>query len=237
MNIAVILPAAGSGTRFGASKPKQFLELRALPILIRSISLFTQMQEIGPILVAVSPEMLAEAEELIEEYHPRRVSVLEGGTERQHSIAQCLQHPTIKNCDLVMVHDAVRPLCSPQLVRSLIAEARVHGACVPGIAVVDTTKEIDDNGFVVRTHAREHLRSIQTPQVFQRKLLVDAYEYVRTNNILTTDDASVVESFGGKVKVIDGDPRNIKITTQQDWDLAERYIDAGIAEAINLRHM
>ncbi len=237
MTIGLIIPAAGSGSRFGSEIPKQYLTLRALPVLIRTISIFTQIREIGPIVVAVAQDRLTAARELIEDYHPRRVAVVEGGSERQHSIASCLDHPSLRHAEIVLVHDAVRPLCSATLVRALIAGAAEFGACVPGMPVSDTTKEIDEQGFVVRTHPRERLRSIQTPQAFRREILREAYAHCIAQQIVTTDDASVVEAYGHDVKVIDGEMQNIKITTPQDFDLAERWIDAGITEAVNLRYV
>ncbi len=235
MSKAVIIPAAGSGSRFGSATPKQYLSLKATPLLVRTLSIFTQMPEVGPIIVAVSPSMLEQAKEMIEDYHPRRVIVCEGGTERQYSIASCLAHPALDSTDFVMVHDAVRPFATPALIRRLLNGAKSHGACIPGLPLSDTTKEIDEKGIVLHTHPRERLRRIQTPQVFRTSLLRDAYEFVNSKKILTTDDASVVEAFGQPVFVIDGDEHNFKITTQSDWDQAERIIDSGIVDAINLR--
>jgi 2-C-methyl-D-erythritol 4-phosphate cytidylyltransferase len=166
------------------------------------------------------------AEDLLEDFFPRRCIVCDGGSERQYSIENALQHPALAPAEVVLVHDAVRPFASSALVDALISEARVHGAAVPGLVPADTMKQVSNEGFVLRTIPRNDLRIIQTPQAFTIQVLRDAYAKARRNNLLGTDDASIVEAAGYAVKVIPGEEDNFKITTKSDWERAERVIDA-----------
>lgn len=226
MSVAVIIPAGGSGTRFGGELPKQFLSLRSTPVLVRTVSLFASHPAVQAIVVAVNAEMRTMAEELLEDFFPRRCIVCDGGSERQYSIENALQHPALAPAEVVLVHDAVRPFASSALVDALISEARVHGAAVPGLVPADTMKQVSDEGFVLRTIPRNDLRIIQTPQAFTIQVLRDAYAKARRNNLLGTDDASIVEAAGHAVKVIPGEEDNFKITTKSDWERAQRVIDA-----------
>ncbi len=200
-----------------------------MPIIVRTISIFTQVAEVGPIVVAVHADMLRHATELIDDFHPRRVIVTTGGAERQESIELALKHPALAESEIVLVHDAVRPFTTSSLVRGLIENAREFGAAIPGLEPKETIKQVDRNGFVQQTYKRSSLISVQTPQAFRRELLIEAYEAARMDNISVTDDASVVEYAGYPVKVIPGEEDNIKITTPRDWELAEKIAAQRIA--------
>lgn len=221
MSVAVIIPAAGSGTRFGGAMPKQYLPLRAMPILVRTIGVFAQIPEINAILVAVSDGMSEYASQIIEDFYPRRVILISGGNERQESIYNAVQHPALENADIILVHDAVRPFVSTRLVRSVIDAAREHGAAIPALSPKETIKQLTRDGFVEQTYNRSLLGSVQTPQGFQRQLLIDAHREAMLDSFSGTDDASLVEYIGSPVKVVQGEEDNIKITTQRDFQLAD----------------
>ncbi|MFM8569052.1 MAG: 2-C-methyl-D-erythritol 4-phosphate cytidylyltransferase [Candidatus Kapaibacterium sp.] len=225
MSVAVIIPAGGRGTRFGGELPKQFLSLRSTPILVRTVSLFAAHHAVQTIVVAVSDEMRPVAETLLEDFFPRRCILCDGGSERQYSIENALNHPAVASAEIVLVHDAVRPFASPALIDALIGEARACGAAVPGLEPPDTMKQVSNGGFVLRTIPRHELRIIQTPQAFTAAVLRDAYAKARRNNLLGTDDASIVEAARHVVRVIPGEEDNFKITTNSDWQRAEQLVD------------
>lgn len=221
MSVAVIIPAAGSGTRFGGTMPKQYLPLRAMPVIARTIGVFAHIPEISAIVVAVNDVMSDYASQLIEDFYPRRVILTAGGSERQESIYKALQHPALEHADIVLVHDAVRPFVSTRLVRAVIDAATEHGAAVPALTPKETIKQLTREGFVEQTYNRAMLGSVQTPQGFQRQLLLDAYREAMLDKFTGTDDASLVEYIGYPVKVVPGEEDNIKITTQRDFQVAE----------------
>lgn len=225
--VSVIIPAAGSGTRFGASQPKQFLDLVGIPILVRTLLVFEQTPCIQNIVIAASADFHLHIKELCDEYGISKCAVIcEGGTERQHSINNALQTAPILSSEITLVHDAVRPFITPDFVARLVDAANSYGAAVPGLSPKDTIKEINADGSVRVTHQRQNLRAIQTPQAFRYAVLNESYKYAQRQGFVGTDDASVVEFAGGTVHVIDGIEENIKITTPIDFFYAEEKIKA-----------
>jgi 2-C-methyl-D-erythritol 4-phosphate cytidylyltransferase len=171
------------------------------------------------VLIAVSASMLEHAQQLMQPFG-ERVVVLVGGSERQHSIARCLEDPACAQADLIMVHDAVRPFADIALLNRVAEAASTHGAAVPAIPVSDTIKRVDDRGGIVSTPPRAELRAIQTPQAFLRDVVRHAYAVASANGTVGTDDASLVEAFGGNVVTVPGSVTNIKITTPIDLAIA-----------------
>jgi 2-C-methyl-D-erythritol 4-phosphate cytidylyltransferase len=221
----LIIPAAGSGTRFGSAKPKQYLPLAGVPILARTVAVAEQCPSIDTIVIAADAQFHQAITAMIAEHDIQKPLVLvEGGSERQHSIFRALHTPEAQQADLIAIHDAVRPFITPNFVESLVAAARTHGAVVPGLMPKETVKEVDAAGSVQTTHNRSALRLIQTPQVFQREILWRAYCKAQEQHFLGTDDASVVEFAGYTVKVMEGLEANIKITTPADWTFAETLL-------------
>jgi len=222
MNIAIIIPAAGHGARFGSDLPKQYHVLGGSPILAHTIRLALSVPSVGSVVVAVSAEdpwfePMLSAEAITDD----RVHRIEGDLERQYSIHRALAHPSLLAADLILVHDAVRPLASQALFERVIHGTIQHGACVPAVPVTDTVKRISDEGIVLETVPRTDLRRIQTPQGFRSALLREAYANADVAGLLGTDDASLVEAFGASVHVVSGDPWNIKVTTPEDLVVAE----------------
>lgn len=222
MRCTVIIPAAGSGKRFGAPLPKQFIPLLDVPILVRTLQVIEQTSAVQNIVIAASPNFHRFIADLAREYSITKIAaIIEGGKERQDSIFNALQTSICASSDVVLVHDAVRPFITPDFVESIIEAAWEHGAVVPGLVPKETIKECDEAGLVRTTHERSRLRAIQTPQGFRRDLLTQAYIKARQQGFLGTDDASVVEFAGIPVHIIAGREENIKITTPLDFRWAE----------------
>jgi 2-C-methyl-D-erythritol 4-phosphate cytidylyltransferase len=220
----VIIPAAGIGARFGGKIPKQFLPLKGMPLLIRTIGVFANLPEVQSILVAVHGQMLNDATAVIEDYFPRRAIVTTGGDERQQSVHNSLHHSAIQNADIILVHDAVRPFASANLVRRVIDSTIEFGAAIPALIPKETIKQTTRQGFIEQTFNRSHLAAAQTPQGFKREILLEAYQLAEHDRFAATDDASVVEYAGFPVKVVEGEEDNIKVTTQRDFTLAEAIL-------------
>jgi 2-C-methyl-D-erythritol 4-phosphate cytidylyltransferase len=224
---SVIIPAAGTGKRFGASLPKQFLDLAGAPILVHTLKVFQETPCVESITLAASLDFHAHIYELCTAHSITKLAVVvEGGAERQDSIFNALQVPPVQTSDVVLVHDAVRPFITPEFIRNIVEAAYRLGSAVPGLVPKDTIKEVNDDGSVRATHERSRLRAIQTPQGFRREVLSEAYHKAREQDFLGTDDASVVEFAGGTVHIVPGLEENIKITTPLDFAFAELLIKA-----------
>jgi 2-C-methyl-D-erythritol 4-phosphate cytidylyltransferase len=234
MNVSVILPAAGLGTRMGREKAgtsrKQFMLLEGAPILIHTIRKFLHCPSVTEIVVALRAEDMEWARGLIHQEHPsKRVRVVEGGDSRQESVENALGSLT-PDTELVAVHDAVRPFIDSELVEQVIAEAAHSGAAILGIVPVDTVKQVHKNK-IRATLSREHLVMAQTPQVFRFDLLRRAFERARKDGFTGTDEASLVERLEElEVHVVQGSDRNIKITKPSDMDLARLYLSQELGE-------
>lgn len=205
----------------GGRRPKQFLSVGGFPLLVRTLRVLGGTREIGGIVVAAPAGEVEMTRALLGRYRVRRViEVVPGGQERQESVWQGLQ-ALPHWAEIVVVHDAVRPFITPELVRAVIREARSHGAAVCGLPVRETVKRVAE-GEVKATLDREQLWLIQTPQAFRRELLVEAHEKARRDSFWGTDDAVLVEKLGARVKAVTGLPENIKITTPKDLARARR---------------
>lgn len=226
MKTSVIIPAGGIGKRFGSTIPKQFVDLAGVPILIHCIKLFDKIDEIENIVIAVHSEWYSFTKEIVSKHDCVKVKeVVIGGIERQDSVYNALHSKHVDDSEIVLVHDAVRPFASENLIRTVIETADESGAAVPAIKPYDTIKEISNKGVVVKTIDRSKLRTIQTPQGFWTDILKNAYEKAQTSNFIGTDSSSLLEFIGFKVTVIDGEDSNIKITTPFDLKVGELIIN------------
>ncbi|HWE37439.1 MAG TPA: 2-C-methyl-D-erythritol 4-phosphate cytidylyltransferase, partial [Isosphaeraceae bacterium] len=218
---AVILPAAGRSTRFGDPKQKKiYADLDGRAVWLRAAEPFVNREDVGQILLAIAPE----DRELFERrYRPNvaflNIKVLEGGAERADSIANALEAAD-PSCDFVAVHDAARPCLTGELVDAVFSAAITHGAAILAVPVADTLKRADADGMIVETVSRSGLYGAQTPQVFRRDLLMQAYANRSRVPGSATDDALLVEAMGHPVHVVAGSPMNLKITTAADLRLA-----------------
>ena len=223
--MAVIIPAAGSGTRLGSRLPKPFIPLNGKAILEHTIAQFLPVEGISQIIVATSRASFERVESIFENFEGASVELLfvEGGKERQHSIENALKHVN-PDIDLVAIHDAVRPFISREKIEHCAKSALEFGGAILAVPAKDTIKKVDSSGIIVETPDRANLWQAQTPQIFKKDLLLKAYKKAKDDNYLGTDDASLVEYFGGKVKIIEGDRKNLKITYPIDLIIAEHIV-------------
>ena len=229
--VTAILPAAGLGTRMGAEVPKQFLELDGIPLVVFTLRRLAQCDAITDFMIATRAEEVPALEErLVKENLGRRpVRVVRGGETRQQSVGNALSQVTA-DTELVLVHDAVRPLVAREQVDRVIAEARARGAAILGIPAIDTVKEVrrsslpEDVALISATVPRERIVLAQTPQVFSLALLREAFALAEKDGVTASDEAALVERLGRDVYVVQGSERNIKITRPADMELARFYL-------------
>ena len=243
MRVAVILPAAGLGTRMGrttaertGTSRKQFMLLEGSPILMHTVRKFAAIDRVSEIVVAVRAEDIGWVSDLVgEEFPASRVRVVEGGSSRQQSVANAIASLQ-PDTDLVAVHDAVRPFIDIETIHAVFDEAATSGAAIVAVAAVDTVKQVTSgtgHPKVRTTIPREKLVMAQTPQVFRYELIKRAFDSALADNFTGTDESSLVERLDIEVSVVPGSDRNIKITKPSDMDLARLFFqNAGTKEAV-----
>lgn len=222
-----LIPAAGMGKRMGASINKQYLQLDGMPIVARTIAVFEASPLIESIyLVIPADEIPYCREHVVEACGFRKIAaIIPGGKERQNSVMNGLNamRERVSDDDVILIHDGVRPLITEDLLRESIRTARLHDGALVAVPVKDTIKTVH-GGVVSGTPPRETLWQAQTPQSFRFGKIFRAHLSAETDGFSGTDDASLVERTGGKVHIIRGDYRNIKITTPEDLILAEAFL-------------
>jgi 2-C-methyl-D-erythritol 4-phosphate cytidylyltransferase len=240
MKVFVIVPAAGLGTRMtppSAAKAKkrapskQFKELGGVPILVHTLRKFAASPEVYEIIVALRKDEISGFRTQVEKQFPeilqKRLQIVEGGEHRQDSVASALAAVAADPDDLVLVHDAVRPLVTPQIIAEVIAATERYGAAIAGMPAVDTVKQVDrtaEGAVIKATIPRASIVMAQTPQGFRYSLLKKAFDDAAGDGFLGTDEASLIERAGHPVAVVMGSPQNLKITAPADMELAEFYL-------------
>lgn len=222
-----VIPAGGTGSRFGHTQPKQFLELAGTPILVRTCLAFLDLEMIHTVVVAVPAGLLGYASELfhacLSPTQRSRLRITVGGSTRQESVRAGLAELP-KEISLVLVHDAARPLVDREtIVRCLDGAAR-FGAVIAAVPVKDTLKRVDDDGLINTTIDRSHLWQAQTPQAARRPLLEQAFAEAERTHFVGTDEASLLEAAGIPVRVVAGSGRNGKITLPEDLRVTEALL-------------
>jgi len=224
MNVAIVV-AGGQGTRFGVNRPKQFLELNGIPVIIHTLRRFEESRQIESIVVVLPAADVAAFQSLIEKYALQKVwRVVAGGDTRAQSVRNGLA--AIEDARVVAVHDAVRPLVTSEEVDRVVAAALETGAAILVAPVSDTIKEVQAEQ-IVRTVARSELRRALTPQAFHFQILNRAYqdlEQLEADGIDVTDDSFLVERLNIVVTVVEGSARNFKITEPDDLAIAEALL-------------
>ncbi len=223
--LAVIIPAAGSGSRMGSAMPKPFIELGGQPILWHTINAFASLDSILQIIIPTSRDWIEEVKEICRTIPNQDIlySVLIGGSERQFSIQYGLDHLS-GEVELVAVHDAVRPFIKTELIYEACKQASKFGGAIVGVPAKDTIKKVDDQLSISETPDRKKLWQAQTPQIFRRELIINAYKSAVADGFVGTDDSSLVEKIGGNVKIVEGDRENLKITYPVDLQIAEMIL-------------
>lgn len=222
--IAVIV-AGGSGTRMGAVTPKQFLEVDGRPILVHTISAFIEAFPDIDIVVVLPGSFLEQGSDLVAAHIPERtIFFAEGGETRYHSVQRGLQ--LVREPSVIFVHDAVRCLVSPGLIRNCYEQALAQGSAIPAVPVSDSIRMVGASGSEIVD--RSVLRAIQTPQTFRSDILLPAFRQPYDPSF--TDEASVLERFGGKVELIEGETSNIKVTWPADLIIASAFLKSRLNE-------
>ena len=217
---AAVIVAAGSSSRMGGTD-KLLADLDRLPVLSRTLRVFDDHPMIDTIIVVAREDRLAKISRVCSPYQKVRI-VVPGGDTRQESVLSGLR-AVPEEFQLVAVHDGARPLVTPSVIEKAVLKAAKFGAAAPAIPVKDTIK-VSKFGGVDETPDRKTLFAVQTPQVFDRELLLGALENAKEKNLAVTDDCSAVEALGMTVLLTDGDEENIKITTPLDLELAEAIL-------------
>jgi 2-C-methyl-D-erythritol 4-phosphate cytidylyltransferase len=241
MKVFVIIPAAGLGTRMAplsATKArkrapsKQFKELGGIPILVHTLRKFVACPEVYEIVVALRKNEIAGFRTQLEKQYPeilnKRLQIVEGGEHRQDSVTNALAAVAADADDIVLVHDGVRPFVTPEIIGEVIAAARKNGAAIAGMPAMDTVKQVErtaEGALIKATIPRAGVVMAQTPQGFRYDILKKAFDEAAADGFLGTDEASLIERAGHPVAVVMGSPRNLKITTPADMELAEFYLE------------
>jgi 2-C-methyl-D-erythritol 4-phosphate cytidylyltransferase len=225
MNIAIIL-AAGMGKRMNAGKNKVFLSLGKKPIIFYTISAFEKNSDIKKIVIVTKEEEIAYFQKLSKKYKFNKIkAVIGGGKERQDSAYNALKYLKKESGrnkkSVVVFHNGANPFVTKLEISQSIKEAKKYGACAIAHPTKDTVKEVDKKGLVIRTLERKKLWNMQTPQTISFDLALEAFSKAYEDDFLGTDDVSLVERLGKKVRVIEGSPNNFKITTPLDIELAK----------------
>ena len=240
MKVVVIIPAAGLGTRMASApstkgkKPaasKQFTELAGTPILVHTLRKFVASPEVSEVYVALRANEIegfrSRLQNDAKDMQQKKIYLVEGGEHRQHSVANAMSSVSAADDDIVLVHDAVRPFVTEEIIHNVIRAAQKHGAAIAGLPAVDTVKQVErisDGALITATLPRERVVLAQTPQGFRYGVLKKAFDEAAADGFTGTDEASLVERSGHAVAVVMGSARNIKITAPADMELAEFYL-------------
>ena len=232
MRVFVIVPAAGMGTRMAGlgAAPKQFLELAGVPVLVHSLRAFLSVKRVDAVCIAVrGQERERMHQQVVQHKLGPRVHLVEGGDHRQESVGNALAALECDEDDVVLVHDAVRPLIDAATIERTIDAVMKHGAAIVGLPAVDTIKQVERTAagaIITATVPRERIVLAQTPQGALAGLLRRAYAEAEADEFAGTDEASLLERAGVEVAVVAGSARNFKITQPGDLELAEFYLGA-----------
>jgi 2-C-methyl-D-erythritol 4-phosphate cytidylyltransferase len=245
MKVVVIIPAAGLGTRMStapASKgkkapSKQFTELGGTPILLHTLRKFAASPEVTEIFVALRKDEIspfrARLEKEGKDVLQKNLQLVEGGEHRQHSVANALAAVKAAADDIILVHDAVRPFVTEEIIQEVVQGVKKHGAAIAGLPAVDTIKQVErtaEAAIIKATVPREKIVMAQTPQGFRYDVIKKAFDEAAADGFIGTDEASLVEHSGHAVAVVMGSSRNIKITTPADLELAEFFLKGQVRD-------
>lgn len=243
MKVFVIIPAAGFGTRMAPASSakdakekkshpsKQFTELKGTPILIHTLRKFAAMGSIDEIWVALRENEIEAFRDRLKKEAPdvlkKKVEFVIGGEHRQQSVEHALNEISAAPDDIVLVHDAVRPLVTPEIINDVVEAAKKYGAAIAGLPAIDTVKQVErtaEGAIIKATIPRAAVVLAQTPQGFRYDVIKKVFDEATADGFMGTDEASLAERAGHEVAVVMGSPKNIKITNPGDMELAEFYL-------------
>ena len=218
--VSAIILAGGRGKRMGKNISKQYILVNGKPVLYYTIKRFLECENVDNIVLVLPKDEIDYCKkEVLDKYSLKVDKIVEGGEERQDSVYNALE--SLEDTDIVLIHDGARPFVSKKIIDEGIANAIKYKAAAPGVMPKDTIKVKDEESLSKETLNRTELIAVQTPQVFNFKLIKDCHEKVKEEKIVVTDDTMVVEYYGHKVFLYEGDYTNIKITTPEDLIIAE----------------
>jgi 2-C-methyl-D-erythritol 4-phosphate cytidylyltransferase len=219
-DVGVIIVAGGKGTRAGNDELKQFRWIAGKPMLLHSLQLFQQREDVCMVVVVLPQEHVGDPPPWLFQCDTERLLLSVGGRERSDSVRNGLEDMP-EAASVVAVHDAARPFTTLRMLDDVIREARKGNGAAPGLPIVDTLKRVDGESAIVETVDREGLTRIQTPQAFPRDMLEKAHAQAASDRVSATDDAALCERLGFRVVVVPGSERAMKITTEEDFARAE----------------
>lgn len=223
-NVAVIL-AGGKGKRMNAPVSKQFIEIESKPVIYYTLKVFENCEDIDEIILVLPKDEIDYFVKNIQSKFNFNINkIVIGGSERSDSVYNALCE--LEDTDIVLIHDGARAFVSDRIIKDGIQYAKKFGAAAPGVTPKDTIKIRDANSFSKETLVRETLVAIQTPQCFKVSMIKECHEKIKEENIPVTDDTMVVERYGNKVYLYEGDYKNIKLTTEEDLILAKEFVKA-----------
>lgn len=224
MKAQLLIPAAGMGLRLGGETPKALVDLEGKPLLVRTLDRFASLDLVDDAVVVVPPGQKDVFRAVLEEAFPgSTMALVHGGEERQHSVENGLD-ALAPDTEIVVIHDAARPFVPAQAVRASLEAAAADGAATVAIPCVDTILEADGDQYLEETPDRTVLWACQTPQTFRVDVIRKAHAEAREKGLAATDDATVVRLCGGRPKLVMGSPLNFKVTTPEDFALAQAVI-------------
>ncbi|MCB0720352.1 MAG: 2-C-methyl-D-erythritol 4-phosphate cytidylyltransferase [Bacteroidetes bacterium] len=225
MPFHLVVPAAGSGSRLGG-EPKQFRLLGGVPVLIRTIEAFLSVRGFEGVVIAAHAGQVGRTAEMLRSFFgDGSFEIVAGGDTRQESVRRALDAVPDAS-ELVLIHDAVRPFVTNDLVESIVDLAKRRGAACPAVPVADTLRRVLDNEFG-ETIDRRNLWQVQTPQAFRLEAIRASHEWAARTGLIVTDDVELYQRHVGPVVCVEGDRRNFKITDAGDWELAEILVSGG----------
>ncbi|MCX5724323.1 MAG: 2-C-methyl-D-erythritol 4-phosphate cytidylyltransferase [Nitrospirae bacterium] len=229
--VVALVPAAGRGLRMGGSIPKQFLSLGGEPLIVQSLRALQAAAVVDQIILAVpSADIEYCKSEIVSRHRFTKVTkVVAGGAERQDSVRHALAEVP-SNTEIVLVHDAVRPFLTQQMIDEVVASARKHGAAIVALPMRDTVKQVGQDGMIERTVDRAPLWLAQTPQAFRRSWIETAHQKAYAEGVRATDDAFLLEWLGHSVAVVEGSGENIKVTRPEDLVIGEAILASRMKE-------
>jgi len=220
--VTAVIVAAGNSTRMGGVN-KQFLLIDGVPVLIRTLSAFSESNMIDEIVIAAREEDIPKMYAMIKEYKVLKVTdIVKGGKTRQESVFNAIRRSSPLS-EYFAIHDGARPLVTEKIIEGTVKEAFLTGAAATGVRVKDTVKVVNEQGIITSTPDRNYLWAVHTPQVFERRLYLSAIDNV-INSEMFTDDCKLLEEYGAEVKMVEGSYENIKITTPEDTDIAQAIL-------------